>query len=218
MQVPAFLAVGIHLTRMAGRAKESGGRPPDGDLLWLLFLCVVAIALRYGWRLLRTKKERQRLRMRRRGQLVPVAMVQANERFFDEGNTESWPAAVLLSFDPRANGRPKEFAELAGRLRGLRFVDRRTIPFEHAEIGWRLFHEMGPVRSARVPEDLTGGLRDCVLASAILPAAPLVLDGHMWALATPGELSPDSLAVVPRSAVEGRVSWLRAFVWRWFVR
>lgn len=220
MQVPAFLGVGIHLYRMARGASETREGPEQGDLLWLLLLCVVAMTLRLGWRLLRTPTERRHLRVRRRGQLVPATMVQVNDRYFSEGNTASWPGAVLLSFDPLALERPELLSSAAQRLFQLKSVDRRTVPSAHAEIAWSLYHEMWPLASIPVPEDLTSGLRDCVLADAQVPAAPLMQNGHMWALAKPGDLSHHAVAVIPETVLtrERRVSWLRAFVWRWFVR
>jgi hypothetical protein len=218
LQFGAFGGVAAGWLRGARLASETGSIPA-GERAWLHGLLVLALALRFGARWLRSDWERRFDRVLEAGELVPAAVAQANDRHFAPGNTESWPGAVVISFDPRATSRPELLHGIAARVEALRRVDRRTLPSRHAEVAWTVFHEMHPVRSIPIPGDLTDGVRDCVLATVMLPARPLVRDGLLRALALRGDSSPDALAILPEAAAaHPPVGRLRASLWRGFLR
>ena len=203
LQFPAFLGAGIHITRMGMAAADRQASPPDEDLLWLVVLVLVAAVLRFGYPLLRTRAWRVRLKVRRFGLLLPIAVVQCNDKFFAEGNEQWVPGTLLVSFDPQLLSEPERLGKAAERLFALKHADRRTLPLAHAAIAWRLYHEMGPTRSLSVPPELSEGLKDCVMVSGMLPPKPLASGRMFTALAVHGEMSPEAVAVVPAAAVAG---------------
>ncbi|HZN40327.1 MAG TPA: hypothetical protein VFD82_16090 [Planctomycetota bacterium] len=201
LQFPAFLGAGIHIARMGMAAAERKASPPDEDIAWLVVLVLVAAVLRFGYPLLRTRAQRVRLKVRRSGLLLPAAVVQCNDQFFAEGNEQWVPGTLLVSFDPQVLSEPERLAKASERLFALKHADRRTLPLAHAAIAWDLYHEMGPTRSLVVPPELSEGLKDCVMVTAMLPPKPLASGRMFTALAVRGDMSPEAVAVIPAAAV-----------------
>ena len=196
---PAMIGIAIHVCCMALVAKE---QPPSrGDIGWLALLVFVAIVLKFGSPLARTRMQRLRRQLRRRGLVVPAAIVQANHAFHAPDNKQWLPASLLVAFDPAVLQRPEALAGAAERLFALKGADRRTLPPDHVPIAWSLYHEMGPVASVPVPPELVDGLRDCVLASVMLPPQPLRSTDLLLCLGLSGQPSPHAIAVIPQSAI-----------------
>ncbi len=195
LQWPGWIGVGIQIWRMANAATVTKDVPP-AEMAWCVILALVAAGLGLAGRFVRTKEQRVRQRLRRRGLVVPAALVQANDAFFDPGNDRWLPGSVLVSFDPAVVDRPETLARVGKSLFAMRRADRRTLRPEHAAIAWTLYHEMGPTPSIAVPPELTEGLRDCLLVSAMLPPKPALWQSLFVCLALPGESSPAGAAVV----------------------
>lgn len=201
LQLFAFLGLAIHIVGMANAATETKQSPPPEEFAWFVLLALVAAALHYGGKLLRSRRERLLLRLRQRGQVLPAAMVMVNQAWFDEENTQWWPGAIVLSADPRAEREPELLQATAKAIFGLRRMDRRTLPADQVELAWTVYHEMGPTPNQPVPAALCHGLRDCVLASVKLPPEPLANGPLLAALALPGETSPDAVRVLPATVL-----------------
>jgi hypothetical protein len=201
LQWPTYLAIAIHGARMASAAKATDASPPPESLAWLLLLALLSQGFRWGAPLLRSRRERLRRKLRREGELVPAAIVMANDAWHDEGNTEWLPGAAVVSFDPTAWKQADRLTLVAKCLFALRAQDRRTLPPPHAELAWDLYHELGPLPSRAVPFELSEGLRDCWLVSVKMPPQPLQVLGMPAALALPGESSPDAVSLLPQSVV-----------------
>ncbi|MBI5852155.1 MAG: hypothetical protein HZB39_14165 [Planctomycetes bacterium] len=196
LQIPAFCGVAIHVVRI-GLAASGGQEPPAEDLAWALLLALIAVVLHRGWPMFRTRAERLGHRLRRAGVVVPAAIVQVNHAHFADDNREWHPGSILLSFDPLAAAHPQRLSDAAQRIFALRELDRRTLPAEQVVLAWDLYHSMWPVKSSPVPAELCDGLRDCVLATVMLPPEPLEDGGALAALALPRDLSPDAVRVLP---------------------
>lgn len=195
------IGLAIHMVRM-GMAAVEAKQPPSGeDLLWMVCFALVVVSLRVARLFARTRSERLRIKVRRHGLVVPAAIVQANDGFFDPDNDQWWPASVLLSFDPKVMDQPELLARVARRVAALKRMDRRTLPAGQALVAWDLYHEMGPLPSVPVPEDLTEGLRDCIVATVMLPPQPLREGPLLVCLAVPGQASSSAVAVVPASVM-----------------
>lgn len=223
-----YAAIFVHVLRIAlaaAKAKAEGAPgaelpPPEtGDILWLLLLIVLSQLTRFGWGLVRTREETLGHRLRRKGKLVPAAIVQVNENYYRPGNEEPCPGALLVSFDPKALERPELLDEIAHDLVRLKDADRSRLSPEHAAIAWWLFHEMGPIESVPIPSDLTRGLAECQMSSATLAPDDYEHEGRLWVLALRKCRSPLGLTTVSRKVLElPQVPWLKAFLWRWVVR
>lgn len=200
LQWPGWIGVGIQIWRMANAATATKDVPP-AEMAWCVVLALVAAGLGLAGRFVRTKEQRVRQRLRRSGLVVPAALVQANDAFFDADNDRWLPASVLVSFDPAVVDRPETLARVAKSLFAMRRADRRTLRPAHAAIAWTLYHEMGPTPSIVVPPELTEGLRDCVLVSAMLPPKPALVQSLFVCLALPGETSPAGAAVLAADVV-----------------
>jgi hypothetical protein len=201
MQYPALIGLVIQIVSMATAARPADQRPPAVEIAWTLFLALMMLVLRLGWPLLRSARERRRLRLRRRGWVVPAAIVQINNGFYAGDNTEWCPGSLLLSADPKATANPKLLLEAADRIGELGTKDRRQMPAAHAEVAWALYHQMAPVKSVPVPPELAGGLGNCMLVSVQVPPQPLSAAGTLWALTLADDLSPDAVAILPSSVV-----------------
>ena len=201
LQLFAVLGLVIHIVRLANAATDTQQSPTPGEFAWLVLLALVTPALQWGGKLLRSRRERLLQRLRQRGQVLPAALVMANQAWFDEENTRWWPGAIVLSADPRAEREPELLQATAKAIFGLRHKDRRTLPADQVELAWTVYHEMGPSPSQTVPAALCHGLRDCVLASVKLPPAPLANGPLLAALALPGETSPDAVRVLPAAVL-----------------
>ncbi len=197
----AYLGLFLHIVGMVNTATETKQAPSDVEFAWFVLLALVAAALHYGGKLLRSRRERLLLRLRQRGQVLPAALVMVNQAWFDEQNTQWWPGAIVLSADPRAEREPELLQATAKALFGLRQKDRRTLPADQVALAWTVYHEMGPSPSQPVPAALSHGLRDCVLASVQLPPEPLANGPLLAALALPGETSPDAVRVLPATVM-----------------
>lgn len=197
LQFPAMIGLAIQVTRIALAAKPDDPGPPPAEMAWAAVLVLPMLVCRFGWKLFRSARERTQARLRRKGLVVLGAIVQANDRFFDDDNEDWLPGSVLVSFDPKA--RPEALEASAQKINALKGQDRRTLPPAQAALAWDLYHEMGPTSSLPVPPELVGGLRDCLLVSAMLPPQPLAVDECLWVLALPGERSGDAVAVLPAS-------------------
>ncbi len=201
LQIFAFLGLFIHIVFMASAAGETKQAPSREDFAWFALLGLVTVVLHFGWKLLRTRRERMQLRLLRKGEVVPAAMVMVNSAWFADDNTEWWPGAVLVSFDPRAKAEPDVLVKAAHALFDLRKEDRRKLPSEQAAIAWRLYHEMGPAPSVPVSPSLCGGLRDCVLVDAKVPPQPLRDRELLVCVALAKETSPEAVRLLPADAL-----------------
>lgn len=201
LQYPAFVAAAVHLTRMGLAARGTAARPGDGDLLWLVLLLGIAVLLRFGSARWQGRDAIVRQRVRRKGLLLPAAIVQANDSFGDPDNVEWRAANLLVSFDEAVLAEPARLVRAAERLLDLKFADRRMLPSAEAALAWDLYHEMGPVVSLPVPVQRAEGLRDAWLVSAMLPPQPLRVGDSLLVLALRGERSPHAVAVLPASVV-----------------
>jgi hypothetical protein len=197
LQIFAFLGLFTHIVFMANTAGDTKDAPSREDFAWFAVLGLVTAVLHFGWKLLRSRRERTLLRLLRKGEVVPAAMVMVNNGWFDDDNTEWWPGAVLVSFDPRAKVEPAVLMHAASGLFALRKKDRRTLPSEQGAIAWQLYHEMGPGPSVAVPPSLCGGLRDCMLVSAKLPPNPMRDRDLLVCLALAKEWTPDGVRILP---------------------
>ena len=199
----AFGVVGIvvHVVRVGLAAADAGVRPPDMELVWLLLLMLVTAALFVVRLFVRSPAGALRRKVRRHGLVVPAVIVQANDAFYDDGNDQWVPASVLLSFDPAVMDKPELLARLARRVAALKRMDRRLLPADQALLAWDLYHELVPLPSRAVPGDLTEGLRDCIVATVMLPPKPLRDDSLCVCLAVPGSTSCHAVAVIPAEAV-----------------
>lgn len=197
----AYLGVFLHIVAMVNTATETKQAPSDVEFAWFVLLALVAVALHYGGKLLRSRRERLLLRLRRRGEVLPAALVMVNNAWFAEDNTQWWPGAIVVSTDPRAAREPELLQATAKSLFALRRMDRRTLPADQVELAWTVYHEMGPTPNQPVPTALSHGLRDCVLASVKLPPEPLANGPLLAALALPGETSPDAVRVLPATVL-----------------
>lgn len=200
LQFPAMIGLAIQVTTMALAVKPDDPGPSPAEMAWSAVLVLPVLLLRFGWKLVRSPRERTQVRLRRKGLVVLGAIVQANDRYFYDDNEDWLPGSMLVSFDPKA--RPEALAAGAQKINALKRQDRRTLPPAQAALAWDLYHEMGPSSSLPVPPELVGGLRDCLLVSAMLPPKPLDVDGCFWVLALPGERSADAVAVLPATLVD----------------
>ena len=198
LQYPAWIGFAVCFVRTFLHHSE-GAKTSDADAIWLLGLLFAALVLRFGHGWLRSPAERLRRRVRRKGLLVPAAIVQANTAFGAADNREWQPAALLIAFDPRVVQEPQRLLRAAGAVFALKHADRRQLPADRARIAWDLYHEMGPVRSLPVPADLAEGLQDCQLVSVMLPPQPLRVGDLCMVLTVPGERSHHAVAALPAS-------------------
>jgi len=216
-------AIFVHMLRLvlaAAEAQKAGGlpRPPDAELLWLLVLIVLSQIARFGSGLVRTREESIGHRLRRKGKLLPAAIVQANSNYYAPGNVDPWPGALLVSFDPKASESPERLDAVARDLARLKHADRSQLPPAHAAVAWWLFHEMAPVESIAIPPELSHGLTECQLSAATLRPDDYEHDGRLWVLALRKNRSPLAVATIPAKLhALAPVPWLRAFFWRWIV-
>jgi hypothetical protein len=143
------------------------------------------------------REERIRNRLCRSGSLVPGAMLQANNRFFDDDNQEPLPGNLLISFDHRALERPERLTAVAASVARLKGADRRTLPAPLAAIAWDLYHELGPTLTLPLPPEHADGLLHTFVISALLPPRPERLGDVFAVLALRGDLSWHAAAVLP---------------------
>lgn len=199
LQFPAFVGAAIQITIMGMNAKPDDESPPAEDMLWMLLLVLVGLAARFLHPLFRSRVQRLRRRLRRKGLVAPAAVVQASGMW---GQLEWVWGIVLCSRDPAVVAEPGRLVEAARGLFELKWQDRATLPDAHAEVAWLLYHELSPVRSVPVPADLAGGLQDCTVTTVMLPAAP-VRDGDLLAaLVLPGDLDPRAVAILPEAVLD----------------
>lgn len=199
LQFPAFVGAAIQITIMGMNAKPDDESPPAEDMLWMLLLVLVGLAARFLHPLFRSRVQRLRRRLRRKGLVAPAAVVQASGMW---GQLEWVWGIVLCSRDPAVVAEPGRLVEAARGLFELKWQDRATLPDAHAEVAWLLYHELSPVRSVPVPADLAGGLQDCTVTTVMLPAAP-VRDGDLLAaLVLPGDRDPRAVAILPEAVLD----------------
>lgn len=217
-----YAAAALHFWRWAPGTEQTDAAPPGGGLAWFVTLLLCGVALRVGWPLARSQEQRLKARLRASGELVPATVVQANSAYFDPANRNRYPGSLLVSFDPRAESELDKLDRAGDRVRTLKFADRSQLPRAHADIGWRLYHEIAQIPAYPVPEDLTEGLKDCWLVSASIAPDDYMAGpsngGMMWVLALRGATSPHAVATIPRAVLEQPTPWwLVAFFWRWCV-
>ncbi|MCK5940878.1 MAG: hypothetical protein KAI24_02815 [Planctomycetes bacterium] len=194
LQFPAYIGIAIHVAVMGANARPEDDLPPDAEILWLLFLVMIALALKFLHPLFRNRIQKLRRRVRRKGLVVPAAIVQASPNW---GQTDWAWGTVVISRDPSVLQDTERLVDAARGLFDLKWADRRELPEAHAKIAWGLYHEITPLRSQPVPDELANGLRDCIVATVQLPAEPLRSGALMLALALPDERDPHAVAMLP---------------------
>ena len=199
LQFPAFVGAAIQITIMGMNAKPDDDSPPAEDMLWMLLLVLVGLAARFLHPLFRSRVQRLRRRLRRKGLVAPAAVVQASGMW---GQLEWVWGIVLCSRDPAVVAEPGRLVEVARGLFALKWQDRATLPDAHAEVAWLLYHELSPVRSVPVPADLAGGLQDCTVTTVMLPAAPIRDGDLLAALVLPGDRDPRAVAILPEAVLD----------------
>ena len=92
LQFPAFVGAAIQITIMGMNAKPEDEAPPAEDLLWMLLLVLVGLVARFLHPLFRSRVQRLRRRLRRKGAVLPAAVVQASSMW---GQLE-WVWGIVL--------------------------------------------------------------------------------------------------------------------------
>ncbi|MGC6488615.1 MAG: hypothetical protein ACON4Z_13290 [Planctomycetota bacterium] len=194
LQFPAFVGAAIQITVMGMNARPEDEAPPAEDLLWMLLLVLVGLVARFLHPLFRSRIQQLRRRLRRRGLVAPVAVVQASPMW---GQLEWVWGIVLCSRDPAVVTEPGRLVAAARGLFERKMQDRSGMSDAEAEIAWMLYHELSPVRSVPVPPELADGLQDCTVTTVMLPADPVRQGDLLAALVLPGELDPQAVAILP---------------------
>jgi len=199
LQFPAYIGAAIQVTMMGMNAKEGDDGPPGEEMAWLLLLVLIGVAMKFLHPLFRNKLQKLRRRVRKKGFVLPAALVQANSLW---GQVENWVhGSVLICFDPNIVNKPELLTEAAKSVFALKGVDRSTLPKDQRALAWSLYHELAPVRSIKVPESLTGGLKNCIMATVQLPPEALCEGSLLFALAVPDNLDPNAIAMLPEEVM-----------------
>lgn len=199
LQFPAFIGAAIQITYMGLNAKEGDESPPGEELLWMLVLVLIGAAMRFLHPLFRNKIQKLRFRVRRKGFVVPGALVQANAMW---GKVDDWVhGSILICFDANILNQPNLLVDAAQAIFALKNVDRSTLPKEQRAVAWSIYNELAPVRSVKVPESLTKGLKDCIMATVLLPPEALCEGSLLFALAVKDNLDPNAVAVLPETVL-----------------
>jgi len=199
LQFPAFVGAAIQITIMGMNARPEDDMPPAEDMLMALLLILLGLGMRFLHPLFRSQRQRLRRRLRRKGLVVPAKVVQASPMW---GQLDWVWGIVVFSRDPAVLEAPERLVDAARGLFELKWQDRGGLPDAHAAIAWTLYHEISPVRSQRVPDQLANGLKDCVMATVMLPAEPLRSGDLLMALVLPDELDPYAVAVLPDEVLD----------------
>ena len=199
LQFPAFIGAAIQITVMGMNAKPEDDMPPGEDMAWALLLILLGLVCRFLHPLFRSKVQSLRRRLRRKGLVVPARHVQASPMW---GQLDWVWGIVVYSHDPAVLQDPDKLTETAKGLFDLKWQDRSALPGAHAEIAWTLYHEISPVRSLPLPAELCHGLKDCMMATVMLPAEPLRSGDLLLALTLPKERDPAAVAVLPETVLD----------------
>lgn len=199
LQFPAYVGAAIQVTVMGMSAKEGDDGPPGEEMLWLLFLVFLGVAMKFLHPFFRNKVQKLRRRVRKKGLVLPAALVQANSLW---GQVDDWVyGSVLICFDPAIVNKPDMLTLAAKEIFALKSVDRGALPKEQRAIAWSLYNELAPVRSVKVPETLTNGLKNCIMATVQLPPEALCEGELLFALAVPDNLDPNAIAMLPEEVM-----------------
>lgn len=200
LQFPAFCGAGIVAAYMASAARPEDSSPPVDQLLALAILALCGTAMHFLHPLFRSREQKLQYRLRKKGLVVPVALVQANALW---GHVDEWVYGnILVSLDPDAVSQPNLLVDAAKYVFALKSIDRSTLPKDQREIAWNLYNELAPVRAVKVPDSLTPGLSKCLMASVLLPPEALSEGSLLFALALPNELDPNAIAVLPEATLK----------------
>ncbi len=198
LQFPAFIGAGILVAFMASDAKPQDAAPPPAQLITLAVLGLLGAAMHFLHPFFRNQVQKKQYRVRKKGLVVPAALVQANSMW---GQVDEWLyGSVLISLDPEVVSRPNLLADAGEIIFATKDKDRSTLPKDQREVAWTLYHELVPVRSVKVPESLTPGLSKCIMASVQLPPEALCEGPLLFALALPNDLDPTAIAILPEAA------------------
>lgn len=115
-------------------------------------------------------------------------MVQANNRIFSPGNTETLPANILYSTDAYYDGRPAVLLGLASKLAMLKSKPEGGHP-DLVAMAREVASERGAVLRARVPLSVTNG--HVVFFGVCLLQPSHLLGGALRAPVFPVLCSPD---------------------------
>ena len=199
LQFPAFVGAAVQITIMGLNAKPDDDMPPAMDVLWTLVLVLIGLAARFLHPLFRSRIQRLRRRLRRKGAVVPAASVQASSMW---GHMPWVWGIVVTSTDPAVTREPERLVEVARGLFALKRSERAALPADQAAIAWMLYHELSPVPSLPVPAELARGLSGCRAVTVQLPADPLRSGDLLLTLALPSESDPHAVAVLPDSVLD----------------
>ncbi|MFT4515597.1 MAG: hypothetical protein ACI89X_004941 [Planctomycetota bacterium] len=200
LQFPAFLGAGILVAYMASAANPEDTGPPVGQMLALAILVLCGTAMHFLHPFFRNRVQKLQRRLRKKGLVVPVALVQANSMW---GQVDEWLyGSVLVSLDPDGVTQPNLLVAAAENVFALKSADRSTLPKDQRETAWNLYNELAPVRAVKVPESLTPGLSKCLLASVLLPPEALCEGSLLFALALPNDLDPNAIAILPEATLK----------------
>lgn len=198
LQFPAFLGAGILVAYMASDARPEDSSPPAGQLLALAVLALCGTAMHFLHPFFRNREQKLQYRLRKKGLVVPAALVQANAMW---GQVDEWVYGnVLVSLDPDVVSQPNLLVDAAKNVFAIKSADRSTLPKDQRETAWMLYNELAPIRAVKVPESLTPGLSKCLMASVLLPPEALSEGSLLFALALPHELDPNAIAVLPEAS------------------
>jgi hypothetical protein len=187
---------------VAVRERPADARPSAAELVPAAALVVLVLAFKVLAKVAVPRWQRRRRALVGRGRFVPAALVQANTAWFADDNEQWLPASIVVSFDAAAAEQPTRLELVAGRLQRAKETDRRQLAPDEAWLAWDLYHELGPLSARAIPAALCGGLRDCWLASVLLPPRPLRLGDLPLVVALPDDRSPGAASALPAELLD----------------
>ena len=204
----AIVSAGIAARRI-GDASPGEGAPPVEAFLPVALLVLAWVLGMVLSMTTRTREERCERALKKKGVVVPAAVVMANGNWQDvhpderEGSCRGqwWQGVVVYGFDPEVEERVLEEAGRA--LFDLKTSDRTALDPERLVLAWTLWQEQAGHQGLRVPDGFVSGLRDAWMASVPLPHDPLRHGDCVVALAVPNDPTPGSVVVLPAEAGAG---------------
>ncbi len=141
------------------------------------------LALEIGYRLVRPDDRPWRKRLFRKGKFHHGVIVQCNNQAFDSDLENPVPGTVLYSSDPLLGSDLEALQELAGKVAGLKYQDRRTMADDVGALAWQLYHEMCPNPRMAVPASLGAPAGTWIADVSIHPGDHTTAEGSLPVLA-----------------------------------